>query len=140
MFLPFVLQGHDRDICKKVEMLELFDTVMGTFLQQAYASARGKLILVVTGDHSTSPDYGDHTCEPVPILFADISHEEHQEQSMLTPDAADKFDELTIGTHGSLGRFPSSEIIPLIQNLVKGPKVVQKAEQKLVQKYVLSGN
>eukprot|EP00171_Calliarthron_tuberculosum_P012816 IDg12816t1 len=77
--------------------------------------------MVVTGDHTTAAEFGDHTCEPVPILFVDVSPliAPGGARAIIGADASARFDEIDIGAHGSLGRFPGSEIMSTIKKLLR---------------------
>lgn len=81
--------------------------------------------MVVTGDHTTSAEFGDHTCEPVPILFVDITplisnsaNGGADTPTIIGADDCTLFDEINIGSNGSLGRFPGSEIMVTINKLL----------------------
>ncbi len=94
--------------------------MVAKILQLLSEAERKKMILVVTGDHTTAAQYGDHTCEPVPIVFVDVSPDIFQPETMIEPDDSEKFDEIDIGTKGSLGRFVGGEVMPIIRCLIKG--------------------
>lgn len=59
--------GHDKNIEKKVEMLEKVDKAIGEFLE---LTKDENIIICVTGDHTTPVKLGDHTYEAVPILVS----------------------------------------------------------------------
>ncbi|MBI3910968.1 MAG: 2,3-bisphosphoglycerate-independent phosphoglycerate mutase [Armatimonadetes bacterium] len=70
---PFVLcnvkgpdvAAHDHNAPGKVAIIEKIDAMAA----QIVTALGDRLILAVTGDHTTACTYGDHTGEPCPILF-----------------------------------------------------------------------
>lgn len=69
--------GHDRLVGLKVRYLEVVDAMVGQLLRllwRAEAAGAGRYSLVVTGDHSTPVEYGDHSHEPVPLAIAHLRH------------------------------------------------------------------
>lgn len=86
-----------------------------------YAKQRRDIVTVLTGDHTTSSAFGDHTCEPVPVVFADVFDPDTDKEEMpvfVPSDDCVTFDEVAAGMHGSLGRFPGDEFIGLIKRLL----------------------
>jgi 2,3-diphosphopglycerate-independent phosphoglycerate mutase len=95
--------GHDRAVDLKVGYLEVVDTMIGQLLRllwemekinKATCHATEKeededkeesnndkdyqeLTIVVTGDHSTPVEFGDHSHEPVPFAIALVRHAVH---------------------------------------------------------------
>ncbi len=57
--------GHDGNAAGKVAIIEKIDQMVAQIVE----ATGGRLVLTVTGDHSTPVTYGDHTGEPCPILF-----------------------------------------------------------------------
>jgi len=62
-------------------------------------------LIVVTGDHSTPCSFGDHTGDPVPILFATDG---------IINDNVKTFDELSVST--GYYKITSNDIMPLIMS------------------------
>ena len=62
-------------------------------------------LVVVTGDHSTPCSFGDHTGDPVPILFATDG---------IINDNVKTFDELSVST--GYYKITSNDIMPLIMS------------------------
>ena len=96
-------RGHDKDAPGKKKFIERIDAeLIGTLM--------GKLDwnqthLAFTGDHTTPIDYGDHTAEPVPILYVGPN---------VRTDAVAEFGERAAG-RGGLGRW-SGRALPILFN------------------------
>ena len=59
----------------QVNYEEVVDRMVGQLLRllwQAERAGRGRYSLVVTGDHSTPVEFGDHSHEPVPFAIARV--------------------------------------------------------------------
>ncbi len=56
--------AHDRDPLKKVDAMEKIDHAMGHILGK-----EDQCLVILTGDHSTSSVSGEHTGDPVPLVF-----------------------------------------------------------------------
>lgn len=56
--------AHDRDPVLKREVMERIDEAM-----EPLSALKDRALLVFTGDHSTSSVSGEHTGDPVPIMF-----------------------------------------------------------------------
>ena len=59
----------------QVKYEEVVDRMVGQLLRllwQAERAGRGRYSLVVTGDHSTPVEFGDHSHEPVPFAIAHV--------------------------------------------------------------------
>lgn len=103
--------------------MEKADQMITHLLRQLRSYNRRDVVLVVTGDHSSPVTYGDHTCEPVPILFADVFNPDcprDKEPKHIVPDSCTQFTETSSGSNGSLGRFIASEIMPMIKAILHG--------------------
>jgi len=93
--------GHDRDAAAKVAFIERIDAeLIGPLVD---GIDRDATHLAFTGDHTTPIDYGDHTVEPVPVLFAGPN---------VARDAVTSFGEREAG-RGGLGRF-SGRVLPIL--------------------------
>uniref|UniRef100_K3WQF7 Metalloenzyme domain-containing protein n=1 Tax=Globisporangium ultimum (strain ATCC 200006 / CBS 805.95 / DAOM BR144) TaxID=431595 RepID=K3WQF7_GLOUD len=133
--------GHDRDVAKKVEFLELghLDLCVIHFIQKADEMIAHliegvhdelqdhEVTIVVTGDHTTPVKYGDHTFEPVPLAIARVnsayaclnaqsSSSEVTGNANASPlvDSVQTFCELSVA-RGSLGRFAGDQLMGLIK-------------------------
>jgi len=93
--------GHDQDAAAKTAFIERIDTeLIGPLMSELDWE---KTHLAFTGDHTTPIDYGDHTPEPVPVLFVGPS---------VRCDATSTFDEREAG-RGGLSRF-SGMVLPIL--------------------------
>ena len=93
--------AHDKNIQDRVTLIEQIDEMIGTTVEQL-----SNTIVIVTGDHSTNVLIGDHSFEPVPFVIAFTQNYKKIEGNL-------KFNEIDCAK-GRLGRFPGSEIMPLI--------------------------
>ena len=105
--------GHDRSWGRKVEWLERVDGMVGEVVAGLRAAAREgtggvRYVVLVTGDHSTPVRSGDHSCEPVPLVLAEV-----EGRGGLGEMAVRSFDEVEC-SRGVLGRFPGSELMGLV--------------------------
>ncbi len=93
--------GHDRNAAAKASFIERVDAeLIGPLWDGVDRSATH---LAFTGDHTTPIDYGDHTVEPVPVLFVGPN---------VRTDATTEFGEREAG-RGGLGRF-SGRVLPML--------------------------
>ena len=92
--------GHDHNAAAKIDFIGRVDEAVGQIVDHL---DWGETHLAFTGDHCTPIVYGDHTSEPVPIVFAGPN---------VIPDAVIAFCERT-AQQGGLGRF-SGRVIPII--------------------------
>ncbi len=89
--------GEDGDFARKVEVLEQIDAALPEL------TALKPDVLVITGDHSTPALLKGHSWHPVPVLLW---------SQYCRPDAVTEFSEKAF-INGGLGRFSSTEIMPL---------------------------
>lgn len=74
--------GHDREVGLRVAYLEVVDAMIAQVVALLYAdeyrnNSNGnthRYTIVVTGDHSTPVEFGDHSHEPVPFAIAHVRH------------------------------------------------------------------
>ena len=93
--------GHDQDAAAKTSFIERIDQeFFGELLARVDASATH---IAFAGDHTTPIDFGDHTVEPVPILYVGPN---------VAQDASSSFGEREAG-RGGLGRF-SGRALPIL--------------------------
>jgi len=95
--------AHDQDAAAKIAIIERIDKELVAYLttQVDWQTTH----LAFTGDHTTPIDYGDHTAEPVPIVFVGPN---------VLPDKVKRFNERA-ATEGGLGRF-SGQALPILFN------------------------
>lgn len=95
--------AHDKDARAKTAFIERVDAeLFGRLLKGIDWKTTH---LAFTGDHTTPVDYGDHTAEPVPVLFAGPN---------VLSDRAAGFSERE-AAHGGLDRF-SGRVLPMLFN------------------------
>ena len=102
--------SHDGDAKAKREFIERIDReFFGTLLSGLDLAATH---LVLSGDHTTPPATGEHTADPVPVLFVGPA---------IRPDECGKFSERAAGD-GGLGRFSGRLVPQLLAYCDFGPK------------------
>ena len=118
--------GHDQRAVLKAEWLGRVDDMVGQVVAdlnsaggrgQGQGEEAGKVryVVVVTGDHSTPVRGGDHSCEPVPVVMAEVGAKDGWEGAACDVRA---FDEVAC-SRGVLGRFPGCELMPTIHRFCK---------------------
>jgi 2,3-bisphosphoglycerate-independent phosphoglycerate mutase len=63
-----------------------------------------KIVIAITGDHSTPVSIKDHSCDPVPILFW---------SNFIRPDSVKKFSEID-AAKGALHTIRGIDVMPLL--------------------------
>ena len=99
------LAGHDGDAERKRETIAKLDGMAGVILQEADL---GKLAIAVTGDHSTPVSVGDHSGDPLPIIFAGHG---------VRADDVSEYGERPCAK-GNVGRIRGHDIMPILTNLI----------------------
>ncbi len=94
------IAGHDRKPELKKSVIEQVDSVIAPFLERL-----DDTLIVVTGDHSTPCSYGDHTGDPVPVMFA---------TNGIINDDVRYFDELSVSS--GYYKITSNDIMPIIMS------------------------
>ncbi|MCL4349584.1 2,3-bisphosphoglycerate-independent phosphoglycerate mutase [Ferroplasma acidiphilum] len=92
------IAGHDRKPWLKKQVIESVDSVIAPLLKLLQDT-----LIVVTGDHSTPCSFGDHTGDPVPIMFATDG---------IINDNVRTFDELSVSD--GYYKITSGDIMPII--------------------------
>jgi 2,3-bisphosphoglycerate-independent phosphoglycerate mutase len=96
---PTDSRGEDGDFDGKVKVIEQVDAALPALMEL------NPDVLAITGDHSTPAKLRTHSWHPVPLLlWAPATH---------MPDAAQDFGERACIT-GGLGRFPATDLMPLL--------------------------
>jgi 2,3-bisphosphoglycerate-independent phosphoglycerate mutase len=98
------LGGHDRNPSLKIRDIEKLDRLAGELLRLVPEDA----LIVVTGDHSTPVSVGDHTGDPLPIVFHGPA---------VRRDGVKAFGERAAGS-GGMGRLSGSDLMNLIANFM----------------------
>ncbi|MBU1050459.1 2,3-bisphosphoglycerate-independent phosphoglycerate mutase [Candidatus Bipolaricaulota bacterium] len=93
--------GHDKNAADKKAFIERMDSELFKVLIERVDW--GRTHLAFTGDHCTPIDYGDHTVDPVPVLFVGPN---------IPRDPGTTFGERVAG-QGGLGRF-SGRVLPML--------------------------
>ncbi len=93
--------GHDQDAAAKTAFIERIDgELVGSLMERIDWESTH---LAFTGDHTTPIDYGDHTTDPVPVMFVGPN---------VRRDATTTFGEREAG-RGGLNRF-SGMVLPIL--------------------------
>jgi 2,3-bisphosphoglycerate-independent phosphoglycerate mutase len=95
--------SHDQDAKAKTAFIERIDAELIAPLTEGVDWKETHL--AITGDHTTPIDYGDHTAEPVPILYVGPN---------VRCDTSSAFGEREAG-RGGLGRW-SGKVLPILLN------------------------
>ena len=92
--------SHDGNHSEKILAIERSDEMVGKIIQQVGA----KIVIAVTGDHSTPVEVGEHTCDPVPLLLW---------SDFLRSDSVDKFSEID-AARGALQGLIGKDVMSLL--------------------------
>ena len=86
-----------------------------TFINAVKDDKENEYIIIITGDHTTPTQVGDHTYEPVPIMFTLLSnyHDQNSNDLNRLKDGISSFNELEFQKDEqlALGRFPSKYVL-----------------------------
>jgi 2,3-diphosphopglycerate-independent phosphoglycerate mutase len=102
--------GHDKDLQKKIEFLKKIDQMIKLIIDLLGSSAKD-YIFVLTGDHTTPAQYGDHSFEPVPFMITDLN----PNSKISFDDPVQVFSDVSC-SGGLLGRFQGIHIMTVIKN------------------------
>jgi 2,3-bisphosphoglycerate-independent phosphoglycerate mutase len=92
--------SHDHDWKKKMLAIERTDAMVADIIQ----AAPEKIVIGVTGDHTTPVATGAHTSDPVPVLLW---------SEFMRPDKVKKFSEID-AMEGALGTIRGLDLTPLL--------------------------
>ncbi len=92
------IAGHDKKPELKKSVIERVDRAM-----EPLKKILGDTLVVITGDHSTPCSYGDHTGDPVPVLFSTEG---------ILYDYVNSFDEL--GVSSGFYKIKSTDLMPIV--------------------------
>jgi 2,3-bisphosphoglycerate-independent phosphoglycerate mutase len=92
--------GHDGNAKEKILAIERTDEMVGKILE----ATADKIVIAVTGDHSTPLTVMEHSCDPVPfVLWADF----------MRHDSVEQFSEIDVA-RGGLGKIRGMDVMPLL--------------------------
>ncbi|NWF95453.1 MAG: 2,3-bisphosphoglycerate-independent phosphoglycerate mutase [Candidatus Thorarchaeota archaeon] len=92
--------SHDHNARQKMLAVERTDGLIG----RVVSAVGGRIVLAVTGDHTTSVELGEHVCDPVPfLLWSDF----------VRPDSVRSFSE-TDAADGALHTIRGVDVLPLL--------------------------
>lgn len=92
--------GHDGNAAGKVAIIEKIDRMVAQIVE----GMGGRVVVMVTGDHSTPVTFGDHTGEPCPILFWGPP---------VRKDLTASFGE-TVASQGGVGRIRGLDVMNIL--------------------------
>ncbi|MFW9844159.1 MAG: 2,3-bisphosphoglycerate-independent phosphoglycerate mutase, partial [Candidatus Thorarchaeota archaeon] len=92
--------SHDNNAEEKILAIERTDELVGKIIEKV----GDKIVIAVTGDHSTPVSTGEHSCDPVPIVFW---------SDFIRPDGAKYFSEIDAAT-GGLHTIRGLNVMPLL--------------------------
>ncbi|MFW9794577.1 MAG: 2,3-bisphosphoglycerate-independent phosphoglycerate mutase, partial [Candidatus Thorarchaeota archaeon] len=92
--------SHDGNAREKVLAIERTDAMVGKILK----AVGDKIVIAVTGDHSTPVSTGEHSCDPVPIVFW---------SNFIRPDSVTKFSEAD-AAKGALHTIRGIDVLPIL--------------------------
>lgn len=92
--------GHDGNAAEKTLAIERTDEMVGRIVQEV----GDRIVLAVTGDHTTSVTVGEHSCDPVPLLLW---------SKFIRPDIVERYSEID-AARGALNGFRGSDVMHLL--------------------------
>jgi len=92
--------SHDHDVNQKVLAIERSDQMIGKIIE----AIGDRIVIAISGDHSTPVTIGEHTCDPVPIILWGTN---------IRPDKTITFCELE-SSIGGLGTIRGHDVLPLL--------------------------
>ena len=92
--------SHDYNAEEKILAIERSDEMVGKIID----AVGSKIVIAVTGDHTTPVSTGDHSCDPVPIVFW---------SEFIRPDIAENFSEIDAAI-GGLHTIRGLDVMPLL--------------------------
>ena len=92
--------SHDGNAREKILAIERTDAMVGKIIDKV----GDKIVIAITGDHSTPVSIKDHSCDPVPILFW---------SNFIRPDSVKKFSEID-AAKGALHTIRGTDVMPML--------------------------
>jgi len=92
--------SHDGNAREKILAIERTDALVDEILK----AVGDRIVIAVTGDHSSPLTIKEHSCDPVPlVLWADF----------MRPDSVERFSEID-AARGGLGTIRGMDVLPLL--------------------------
>ncbi|MEM2142392.1 MAG: 2,3-bisphosphoglycerate-independent phosphoglycerate mutase [Candidatus Thorarchaeota archaeon] len=92
--------SHDHNAREKILAIERTDEMLGRIVERV----GDRIVLAVTGDHSSPVTVGEHTCDPVPIVLW---------SRFIRPDSVMCFSEIDAAA-GALHTIRGTDVLPLL--------------------------
>ena len=92
--------SHDGNAKEKILAIERSDAMVSKIIEKV----GDKIVIAITGDHSTPVSTEEHSCDPVPILFW---------SNFIRPDSVKKFSEIE-AAKGALHTIRGIDVMPLL--------------------------
>ncbi len=92
--------SHDHNAEEKILAIEKTDEMVGKIIDKVSS----KIVIAITGDHTTPVSTGEHACDPVPIVFW---------SEFIRPDNVEKFSEIDAAM-GGLHTIRGLDVMPLL--------------------------
>jgi len=109
-FKPTDTASHDGNANKKMQMISYVDYLVSMVMKY---QNKEDIIVAFTGDHTTPCSIGNHTGEPVPIMFWG---------GRTRKDDVNHFDEISC-TKGGVGRIRGRDVVPILMNQALRTKI-----------------
>jgi 2,3-bisphosphoglycerate-independent phosphoglycerate mutase len=92
--------SHDGNAREKIQAIERTDEIVDMIMKEV----SDKIVIAVTGDHSTPVTHQEHSCDPVPIVFW---------ANFMRSDRVEKFSEID-AAHGGMNTIRGMDVLPLL--------------------------
>ncbi|MFW9965235.1 MAG: phosphoglycerate mutase, partial [Candidatus Sifarchaeia archaeon] len=92
--------SHDGNVEEKILAIERTDAMVNKIIEKV----SDKIVIAITGDHTTPISVGEHQCDPVPIMFW---------SNFIRPDAVEHFSEID-AAGGALHTIRGVDVMPLL--------------------------
>jgi 2,3-bisphosphoglycerate-independent phosphoglycerate mutase len=92
--------SHDGNAKEKILAIEKSDAMVSKIIDKA----GDKIVIAITGDHSTPVSTGEHSCDPVPIVFW---------SNFIRPDGVKRFSE-DEAAKGALHTIRGVDVMPIL--------------------------
>ena len=92
--------SHDGNAKEKILAIERTDSMVSKIIEKV----SDKIVIAITGDHTTPISVGEHQCDPVPIVFW---------SNFIRPDSVKRFSEIDAAA-GALHTIRGIDVMPLL--------------------------